>query len=67
MKKATDRICIYPKDVQIITGKSYRQSVRILEKIRQFYKKEKHSYVTVNEFCLYCGFDIEDIQPMLMN
>lgn len=65
MKKATDRICIYPKDVQIITGKSYRQSVRILEKIRQFYKKEKHSYVTVNEFCLYCGLDFEEVDRMI--
>lgn len=61
MKKKLNRICIYPKDIQLITGKSYRQSVRILEKIRTFYKKEKHSYITVNEFCLYCGFDFDEV------
>jgi len=65
MKKIPKRICIYPKDIQLITGKSYRQSVRILEKIRQFYKKEKHSYITVNEFCLYCGFDFDEVTVLI--
>lgn len=65
MKKTTNRICIYPKDIQIITGKSYRQSVRILEKIKFFYKKSKHSYVTIRELCLYCGFEVDEIESML--
>lgn len=65
MKKKLNRICIYPKDIQLITGKSYRQSVRILEKMRIFYKKEKHSYITVNEFCLYCGFDFDEVVVLI--
>ena len=65
MKKNIKRICIYPKDIQLITGKSYRQSVRILDKIKSFYKKDKRSYLTLSEFCLYCGFDLEEVERMI--
>lgn len=65
MRKNIKRICIYPKDIQLITGKSYRQSVRILDKIKSFYKKDKHSYLTLSEFCLYCGFDLEEVKQMI--
>ena len=35
MKAITKRICIYPKDIERITGKSYRQSTRILKAIKK--------------------------------
>ena len=35
MKTGNKRLCIYPKDIQRITGKSYRQSVRMLQTIRK--------------------------------
>ncbi|MCG2612365.1 hypothetical protein LZZ90_12690 [Flavobacterium sp. SM15] len=55
------RICIYPKDIQLITGKSERQSRNILAKIKAHNNKEKHQLVTIHEFCLYMGLDPEVI------
>ena len=61
MKKNT-RLCIYPKDVQQITGKSYRQSVRILKNLRKRFNKPADSYVSVTEFCIYSGLDQEEVE-----
>jgi len=60
--KKTSRLCIYPKDVQQITGKSYRQSVRILQKLRKRFNKPADSYVSVTEFCIYSGLDREEVE-----
>lgn len=52
------RICIYPKDIAQITGRSYRQSLRIYNKIKALLNKQKHQYVTVLELSEYLGIDI---------
>ena len=65
MKKQEVRLCIYPKDVQRITGKSYRQSIRILNTVRQIFDKPKNSYVSVKEFCLYSGLTYEEVVGFL--
>ena len=65
MKKDTQRLCIYPKEVQIITGKSYRQSVRILQTIKLTYGKAVTEYVSVYEFCMYTGLDLEEVKSFL--
>ena len=56
-----NRICIYPKDVQWITGMSDRQSRNIILNIKKLHNKEKHQLVTIDEFCQYMGFNKEDI------
>lgn len=61
MKKRNQRLCIYPKDIQLITGKSYRQSVRLLDKVKKFYEKKTFHLVTITEFCLYYGLDIDAV------
>jgi len=66
MKKNNKRICIYPKDIQLITGKSYRQSVRILKNIKIFYNKKKSDLVTVQEFCLYSGLDFDEVDVLII-
>lgn len=66
MKKNNKRICIYPKDIQLITGKSYRQSVRILKNIKIFYNKKKNNLVTVQEFCLYSGLDFDEVDVLII-
>ncbi|HLQ98948.1 MAG TPA: hypothetical protein VK102_01120 [Sphingobacterium sp.] len=53
------RICIYPKDIARITGKSYRQSLRIYNTIKKINKKAPHQLVTVQELCHYLGLDQE--------
>ncbi|WNM17969.1 transcription initiation factor IIE subunit beta family protein [Flavobacterium capsici] len=59
------RICIYAKDVQIITGKSERQARKIINSIKDAYAKKKHQPVTIKEFCDYMDLDINDVNPLL--
>lgn len=60
------RICIYPKDIQRITGKSERYGRLLLAKIKECNKKEEHQLVTVDEFCLYTGLKIEQVVPFIV-
>lgn len=61
MKTQQTRLCIYPKDVQRITGKSERYGRMLLQKIRLHFSKKEHQFVTVEEFCTYTGFKKEDV------
>ena len=65
MKIECKRLCIYPKDVQRITGKSYRQSIRLLQKLKESCNKEKNSLVSVEEFCDYTGLKYELVEPYI--
>lgn len=67
MKAPLKRVCIYPKDVERVTGKSYRQCVRILKKIRTVINKQKTDLVTINEFCDYFGLKPEDVEPFIFD
>lgn len=51
----TKRACIYPKDVQRITGKSERYGRKLLKRIREEFSKEPHQYISVDEFCEFTG------------
>jgi hypothetical protein len=55
-----NRLCIYPKDIQIITGKSDRYGRYLIKKIKEHFNKEQHQVVTIDEFCQYMGlrFDV---------
>ncbi len=53
------RVCITTSDIQIITGKSERQSRNILRDIKLLLKKEKHQVVTFEELAKYLGIDRE--------
>ncbi len=65
MKTVPKRICIYPKDVQCITGKSYRQSARLLQKIKEEQNKPKSSLVSVEEFCEHTGLKRQLVENFL--
>lgn len=62
-----DRICIYPKDVQIITGKSERWGRDIIKKIKVKFSKENHQLVTIEEFCNYTGLCVTTVKEQLLN
>ncbi|RTY91866.1 hypothetical protein EKM01_04385 [Flavobacterium sp. RSP46] len=47
MRTENKRLCIYPKDIQRITGKSYRQSVRLMLKIRTELNKHVNEFVSI--------------------
>ncbi len=59
------RVCIYPKDIQRITGKSEKSGQRLLKKIRVQLGKEDHQFVTADEFASYSGISLEIIQEYL--
>jgi hypothetical protein len=59
------RVCIYPKDIQMITGKTLRQSRTIINDIRVFFKKEKKQLVTIDEFCRYSGISRDEVDKFI--
>jgi hypothetical protein len=59
------RVCIYPKDVQRITGKSERYGRTLLQKIKEYFRKEEHQFVTIEEFCQYTGIKEEQVSIFL--
>ncbi|HCN10792.1 MAG TPA: hypothetical protein DIS75_00375 [Chryseobacterium sp.] len=65
MKKPPQRLCIYPKDIVIITGKSERFSRDLLQRIKQKLGKEEHQFITIDEFCQYAGFKVEKVQELI--
>ncbi|WP_417289536.1 hypothetical protein [Corallibacter sp.] len=55
------RICIYPSDVEAITGKSKKTAQTLVRTIKDVYQKEKHQVVTIREFCEYMGLEYDDV------
>ncbi len=65
MKPRITRICIYPKDIQLITGRSERYSRALIVRIKMTLHKQEHQLVTVQEFCTYMGIPYESVREML--
>ncbi len=60
-----NRVCIYPKDIQLITGKSYRQSIRLMQKIKKELNKLENEFLTIDEFCIYTGIRYEQVSHLI--
>ena len=60
-----NRLCIYPKDVMIITGRSDRYGRNLIKKIKDYFKKQPHQVVTIEEFCKYMGLQQEIVARQL--
>lgn len=67
MKSHNKRLCIYPKDIQRITGKSYRQSLRLLNKIRNDLNKLENEFVSIEEFCHYTSLKYEQVLDLIVD
>ena len=67
MKSHNKRLCIYPKDIQRITGKSYRQSLRLLHKIRNDLNKLENEFVSIEEFCHYTSLKYEQVMTLIID
>ena len=65
MKTEIIRLCIYPKDVQRITGLSYRQSVRYIHRMRADLNKKETELLSVEEFCQYTGLKYKQVSEHL--
>ncbi len=67
MKSENKRLCIYPKDIQRVTGKSYRQSIRLLQKIRKDLHKLENEFVSIDEFCQYTSLKYEQVMTLIID
>ncbi|MDC8000101.1 hypothetical protein POV26_03565 [Aequorivita todarodis] len=56
------RVVIYPKDIQLLTGKSYRHALYLNKEIRDYFKKKKHQLLTIYEFADYTGISPDIIR-----
>jgi hypothetical protein len=65
MKTEFKRVCIYPKDIQLITGKSYRQSTRIMQMAKKDFNKLENEFLTIEEFCIYSGIKYEQVTHLI--
>jgi hypothetical protein len=63
MKQA--RVVIYPKDIQLITGKSERYGRMLLRKIRIANQKPEHQFITISEFCNFTGIAKAEIENLI--
>ncbi|RKS03427.1 hypothetical protein C8C84_3185 [Flavobacterium sp. 102] len=61
MATSNVRVCMYPKDVQRIMGKTYTQARLYLKKIKKHLNKLEHQYISVQEFCDYSGLPLEEV------
>lgn len=59
------RACIYPKDIQCITGRSERYGRKLLNKIKLHFGKEQHQFVTIEEFAEYSGIKLQIVEEYL--
>lgn len=60
-----ERIFIYPHDIVRLSGKSYRYATHLLSKIRKYFQKEPHQFVSFTEFCKYGGLDLTEVVEAL--
>ncbi len=65
MKATESRLCIYPKDIQRITGKSERYGRRLISRIKKQLGKPENHFITIEEFCAFTGFKEENVKGYL--
>lgn len=63
----TKRICIYPKDIVRVTGKSERYARKLIDKIKIQLSKNENQFISVDEFCQFTGLKIEQVQPLIID
>jgi hypothetical protein len=61
----TVRVCIYPKDIQCITGRSESYGRKLIRQIKQHFDKQPHQFVTFEEFSEYSGIKLQIIEDYL--
>ncbi len=59
--KQLERIILYPKDIQNITGKKDQAARKLHQLIKEAMDKPEHGLVTVDDFCAYTGITKEEV------
>ena len=60
-----NRVVIYSKDIQNITGRSQRTARKMMSALRKKYHKNKGDFITVDEFCQHTGIKKEQVNIFL--
>ena len=60
-----NRLVIYPKDIQLITGRSETYARRIVRTIKKSLGKQKHQLVTCDEYCGFTGLSRAELEEYL--
>lgn len=61
----TKRICVYPKDIMRVTGRSERYARTLLLKIKKLLNKEQHQLLTISEVAKYFGIQEEELNKVI--
>lgn len=64
-KLVPNRIVVYARDVENITGRRERAARDLLRRIREANGKRAGQFVTVSEFCQFTGLKKEDVEQFL--
>jgi hypothetical protein len=59
------RCVIYPKDIALITGRSERYGHSLYQKVKIYFNKGPHQFVTPEEFSQFSGIPLEVIWRFL--
>ena len=59
------RVCIYPKEISIILGKSYSYSCHLVRVIKDANGITINRPITIKEFCDYVDIPYDEVFPMI--
>ncbi|HEX8425695.1 hypothetical protein [Hymenobacter sp.] len=59
------RICLYPKDVAGLTGRSYDAAKRLMRRARQAAGKPAGALITVQDLCRFTGLDAAEVSDAI--
>ena len=65
MKVIPNRIVIYSKDIQNITGRSERTASKLLTVLRKKFNKKRGDFISIEEFCEHTGIKEEQVNKFL--
>jgi len=60
-----NRLFLTTSDIQIITGTGYRNSQKIMQRLKDSLAKENHQHITIKEYCQYEGISEKEVSELL--
>ena len=65
VKKMPGRMFLRLRDIQNLTGMTYRTAIRIAKRIRAAYNKADHHPLTIDDYCNYFGVKEEKVREYI--
>jgi hypothetical protein len=62
---AKRRLVIHTSDLMQITGKSQRHCQYLITRMREFFNKPQHQYISIKECAMYLGLDPDEVDGVL--